>query len=163
MNSIKSIIDEIICVLNECDRQNEFDFLPEYIISSKPSPLVKPTAVFGVKEIVFGQSGFGEYLGTDSSGNTLSGRRCTAKISMQIFIPRSKEGYCTGEFFETVASYLSGCSISKNILSISIGPTSSQKVTDSFYASGELSVNAFFHTVSSPDRFASSFTVSESI
>ncbi|MBQ8533927.1 MAG: hypothetical protein IJ462_03755 [Clostridia bacterium] len=157
-NSVKSITDEMIDVLKMYDQNDEYVFCGAFDNSYKPCPLLKPTAVLGVKEICLGEGGFGEYLGTDANGNTVMGKRCDVTLSLKLFMPRSM-GQDVGSFFEVIASVLSGGPLSSGILSLSIGETSSDKLLDCFMANGEIKLRAIFNTVSSKNRFASSFSI----
>ncbi len=157
-NSVKSITDDIINTLKGYDDRHLYEFKAEFESVNKPCPLIRPTAVFGIKEICMADGGFGEYLGTDSQGNTVMGKRCDITVNIRLFMPRDT-AQNTGSFFETIASVLSACPLSSGIISMSIGETSSDKLNDCFTAKGEIKLHAIFNTVSSKETFASSFCI----
>lgn len=161
-NTVKSIINEIIATLKQHDLNGDYLFINEFKPSNKPSPVLKPTAVFGTQQIEFTEGSFGEYLGTDAMGNTVTGRKCNIIVNIRLYLPREYEGDISS-FFETIASFLAASHLSSGIVSIKINNLSSNNMTDCFTASGEIKLNALFNTVSGKDKFAASFTLKPDI
>lgn len=150
MNYVKALINELILSLKSLDEKNEFDFISEYPSSHRPSPITRPTAVFGLNKLSFEEGGFGDYLGTDKNGHEVYGRKCSAAISMRLYMPRALEASASYAFFDMINLLWSSSRLKGSIAGVNFGSARSDKYTDCFLSEGEIRISARFETVVDP-------------
>lgn len=125
------IIDEIINTLSSDTQLSDITFIESFKSYKRPNPLKGNLVTIGIKKVELKDKAFGKYFGV-VKGNDFFGKNAEITITLNIYVPKSKDGVTTAEIFSKICSTLMNDNFQEQILSIECGDIDFNKGSDAF-------------------------------
>lgn len=125
------IIDEIISALRSDTQLNDIKFIDSFKSYKRPNPLQYNLVTVGIKKVELKDRAFGKYLGV-INGNEFFGKGAEISITLNIYVPKNKDGATTAEIFSRICNTLISDNLEEQILSIECGDIDFNKSYDAF-------------------------------
>lgn len=102
---LDEIVTEVLARLQAEENLKDVRFVPAFSPARKPAPLRRPMGTVGLRGVTMEEGALGGLLGR-REGNSLTGGRAAAELSIGLYLPRESGGAACGELFSRLCDCL---------------------------------------------------------